>query len=531
MKKIISLTLSFIMLFSIIAGLDFSSYAAVTSGTCGDNLTWVLDDEDTLTISGTGDMANYSYSSNHPWYESYESIKRVIIDSGVTSIGNYAFFHCDGLTSVTIPDSLTSIGQSTFEDCTGLTSVTIPDSVTNIGDHAFGDCTGLTSITIPSSVTLIYSGAFANCSGLTIIIVDSNNEYYDSRNNCNAIIKTDSNSLVTGCKNTTIPNCVTTIEDNAFYGCTGLTSIIKPTSVTNIDDKAFYGCKDLANIYYTGSENDWNWIFIGSDNYALTESNIHYNFCSLNPTPEAGHKEVIDKSIASTCTKTGVKTYTCTVCDQTRTETVAKNTHTYTNVVTKATTNADGKIIPTCSVCKATKAATVIKKASSIKLSATAYTYDGKVKTPSVTVKNSAGSILKKNTDYTVSYASGRKNVGTYKVTIKGKGKYSFTKTLTFKINPAKTSVSSLTAYSKAFSVKWSKKSAQVTGYQIQYSTSSKFSSPKTVTVTSYKTTSKRITKLIGNKKYYVRVRTYKTVGSTKYYSAWSSAKYVTTKK
>lgn len=171
----------------------------------------------------------------------------------------------------------------------------------------------------------------------------------------------------------------------------------------------------------------------------------------------------------------------------------------------------------------------------SAKLSATSYTYDGNVKTPTVTVKNAAGNVLKKNTDYTLTYASGRKSVGKYSVKVTLKGNYSGTKTLYFNINPKGTSISSLSAGSKKFTVKWKKQSTQTTGYQIQYSTSSKFTNAKTVTVGKNGTTSKSISKLKAKKKYYVRVRTYKTVKingkATNIYSSWSKTKYVTTKK
>ncbi|MGN0532963.1 MAG: fibronectin type III domain-containing protein, partial [Eubacterium sp.] len=135
------------------------------------------------------------------------------------------------------------------------------------------------------------------------------------------------------------------------------------------------------------------------------------------------------------------------------------------------------------------------------------------------------------SSNYTVTYASGRKYVGKYAVKITFKGNYSGTKTLYFYVKPKATSISSVTAGSKKFTVKWKKQATQTTGYQIQYSTSSKFSKAKTVTVGKNSTTSKTVSKLSGKKKYYVRIRTYKTVGSTKYYSAWSKAKAVTTKK
>ena len=176
-----------------------------------------------------------------------------------------------------------------------------------------------------------------------------------------------------------------------------------------------------------------------------------------------------------------------------------------------------------------------VTKASSIKLKATSLTYNGKVRTPKVIVKDRTGKTLVKNTDYTVSYAKGRKYVGKYAVKITFKGKYSGTKTLYFTIKPKATSISSLKVGSKKFTVKWKKQATQTTGYQVQYSASSKFSKAKTVTVGKNTTVSKKISKLSGKKKYYVRVRTYKTVKingkSIRIYSGWSKAKTVTTKK
>ena len=167
----------------------------------------------------------------------------------VTSIGRYAFYDCSRLTgSLTIPNSVTSIGMSAFKYCSGLTgSLTIPNSVTSIGDLAFSSCSGLTgSLTIPNSVTSIVGNPFIGCSGFTNIIVEAGNKYYDSRNNCNAIINTSTNKLVSGCMSTIIPNSVTSIGNSAFYGCTGLTgSLTIPNSVTSIGGSAFSGCSGL----------------------------------------------------------------------------------------------------------------------------------------------------------------------------------------------------------------------------------------------------------------------------------------------
>ncbi|MGN0523302.1 MAG: fibronectin type III domain-containing protein [Eubacterium sp.] len=207
-------------------------------------------------------------------------------------------------------------------------------------------------------------------------------------------------------------------------------------------------------------------------------------------------------------------------------------THNHKDVLTatsKATTSSNGKATYKCSICGRVITKTIYR-VSSIKLSGTSYTYSGKVYAPAVTVKDSQGKTLVKNTDYTVTYASGRKYVGKYAVKITLKGNYSGTKTLYFYIKPKATSISSVTAGSKKFTVKWKKQATQTTGYQIQYSTSSKFTNAKTVTISKNSTTSKTISGLSAKRKYYVRVRTYKIVNGTKYYSAWSSAKHVTTK-
>ena len=166
----------------------------------------------------------------------------------VASIGVSAFEDCTGLTSISIPSSVTSIEDFAFKDCTGLTSITIPSSVTGIGTWAFLDCTGLTSISIPSSVTSIGDEAFWGCTGLTSIKVEEGNTAYDSRENCNALIETASNTLIAGCMNTTIPTSVTAIGGYAFYNCTKLTSIYLPASVTRIGRYAFEGCTGLTSI-------------------------------------------------------------------------------------------------------------------------------------------------------------------------------------------------------------------------------------------------------------------------------------------
>ena len=179
---------------------------------------------------------------------SCESLTSITIPKSVTSIGAYAFSNCRSLTSITIPNSVTSIGEAAFSRCSSLTSVTIPESVTSIGYHAFFDCESLTSITIPESVTSIGEEAFAACSSLTSIVVEPGNTTYDSRENCNAIIETATNTLIAGCQNTVIPNTVTSIGNLAFFYCKSLTSATIGSGVTSIGNRAFEGCSSLASI-------------------------------------------------------------------------------------------------------------------------------------------------------------------------------------------------------------------------------------------------------------------------------------------
>lgn len=269
----------------------------------------------------------------------------------------------------------------------------------------------------------------------------------------------------------------------------------------------------------------------GTGTYTGTASAAYTVTCQHNYT------ESITKQ--PTCTEPGRKTLTCSICGAVKdTTSIPKTAHTYKNkkVTKRATTSKNGTFTAVCSVCGAEQTE-VIYAAKTIKLSKTSMTYNGKKQKPSVTITDAAGKKLKNGTDYKVTYPKKTQNVGKYTVTVTLKGNYTGTVKKTFTILPKNTAISKLTASKNTVTVKWRKQTKQTAGYEIQYSTSSKFTkkTTKTVKVTKNSTTSKKITKLKAKKKYYVRIRTYQTVKvgkkSTKIYSGWSKAKTITTKK
>ena len=277
---------------------------AVATGECGDNLTWSLSSDGTLTISGTGDMYDYSSSGIGgipipPWISHADSISTILIDEGVTSIGSHAFAWCknvdyfylpNGLTSIgadafygcssavsiVLPDTLSCIGSHAFEGFSGLTSIDIPDSITEIGADAFSGCYKLLSFNMPDSVTAIGMGSFNGCRNLSTLTLSNQLTFIPSYafESCRSLI------LVT------LPSGVSEIGYNAFDGCTSLSSISFSDAVVHVRDYAFNSCDNLTDVYYGGTPEQWNRINPkGAYNLALwSYATIHYQ--STGPEDE-----------------------------------------------------------------------------------------------------------------------------------------------------------------------------------------------------------------------------------------------------
>ncbi len=369
--KFLSVILTFIMVLSIIP--ITVSAATPTSGTCGENVTWEFDKStDTLFISGTGAMNNNYTYYNRPW-ESYEDdIEKVIINKGVTTIGRYAFYDCNYITSVTIHDSVRFINDYAFEYCESLTNIIIPNSVVTIGDLAFFDCMSLTSVTIPDSVIEIGEEAFSYCTSLTSITLSNNITAIDF------LTFSDCTNL----KSVTIPEGVEIIRESAFHGCENLTNVTIPDSVTIIGVSAFKDCESITDVYYSGTEEQWKQISIKAYNWDLTGAAIHYNSTGADTHPylpvvtlptcteqgyttyicacgysnnvvdnyvdATGHSHTSEITTPATHTATGVMTYTC-ACGDTYTETIEKFAdHNYQAVTTPPTCTEQGYTIYTC---------------------------------------------------------------------------------------------------------------------------------------------------------------------------------------
>ena len=330
-----------------------------------------------------------------------------------------------------------------------------------------------------------------------------------------------------GCNNLTgieVPEGVEVLEIGAFASCESLTEVILPSSIVELKRNTFYQSPEMQRVIYRGTRTKWNNVKLNTGDspsipdgldvcYSVSAYDISGAFDGIIFNNKAQKPPVIVRD-GDEILQEGVD-YTVSYANNTnagKAKVIVKGIGEYAEQKEQTFRILPKKITPT------------------VALSTTTYVYNGKVRKPAVTVKSGSTKLAASN--YTVTYASGRKNPGTYKVTVKLKGNYSGTKSVSFKINPKPTTLSTLKPGSKKMTVKWKKQAVQTTGYQIQYATDSKFTkNKKIVTVKGAAKTGKTITGLRGGRKYYVRIRTYKTVSGKNYYSTWSRSKATTVKK
>ncbi|MBQ9531692.1 MAG: leucine-rich repeat protein [Eubacterium sp.] len=470
----------------------------------------------------------------------------------------------------TVKEGTKSICSGAFDSAGNiLTELTIPSSVISIDNYSFSGCQGLTDIYFAGSAmdwfnmyTDKVDEAVIHCSNADLYSPDNEfdyryNTYYGGIiiEDCNSnktdivvpakIADIDVYCLDFRYSNSTVKNMVVSEGVKEFYAIrnySSLESVTIPHSIDNaFNSYAFENCNALKTITYNGTIEEWKNIA----QYATSiKKSVTIN-CTDGKIEGCKHiwqdKEITENA---TCTKEGKKTVVCTVCGTTETQTIPKTDHTPAAAVkeneVKATYDKAGSYdeVVYCSVCgeelsRETKAIAKLKKTSLAKATVSGIkdkTYTGKALTQSITVKLGSKT-LKKDTDYKVTYTN-NKSVGKATLKITGINAYSGTISKTFKINPKGTTLSKVTAGSKSFTATWKKQATKTTGYEIQYATDSKFTkNKKSVTVSKNSTVKTTVKKLTAKKKYYVRIRTYKTISGTKYYSAWSASKTVTTKK
>ena len=379
MKKIYKVLSVFLSIMMVVSIIPVTAFAAPDpySGTCGDNLTWSFDEATgTLTISGEGDMYDFPFDDSE-WFDLKSEIVNVVIEDGVTSIGDSAFELFVNLKSITIPESVTAIGAYAFDECDSLTKIVLHDGITKIGDGAFSNCDYLDTVVIPGTVTDFGGDVFIDCDRLANVTL------------CDGLTDIGFRTFAycTSLTDIVIPESVTSLNGSNFEGCVNLKSITFPASIKTVGYGTFGDCINLQDVYYTGTEEELLKFLPYGNNAPLLEANIHCEstvhrhnyvktgecvaeFCDeegyTTYTCECGHSykgdyvkstgHNYDNGVVTTnptCTADGVKTFTCSKCGGTYTEAVTKTGHSYDDgVITKEPTcSSNGIKTFTCGSC------------------------------------------------------------------------------------------------------------------------------------------------------------------------------------
>lgn len=522
--------------------------------------------EDVTAIgNGTNGVGTFGYKAADGTVYAPDSVK---LPAKLESIGNFAFSAVvdtktsevkHGVKAVVFPETLKTIGNTAFQNAP-LTEVSLPDSVTSVGSGAFTNTekatTHIEKVKLSKGMTAIPAGMFTNQKVKNVEIPEG--------------IKTIGKRAFAGNRVETLKlsGTVEKIDEYAFWN-NQIKELEIPGNVKTIGRYAFQRTQDSIKasinkvVLHEGLESIGKQAFYQTLTSECKSIDLPTTVKVLDAAAFEGNAKVTLISLVEDQVN-AVGDYAKVVAKGTAHEIVLVHKVTFDAGKGKADaetarTDKDGKLAELPGAARdgytfegwftaaeggdAVTADTVFDKDTtvfahwkknvvsatpSVKLSTSAYTYNGKVKTPGVKVSVN-GTVLTKD-NYSVSYGKGRKNVGKYTVKVTLKNDYAGSKTVSFKINPPKSAVKKLKKGKKSFTVYVKKQSKQTSGYQVQYSTSKKFKSPKAKSLTSYKKTKLKVKKLKKHKKYYVRVRTYKKVGKAKYYSSWSSAKSVKTK-
>ncbi len=419
-------------------------------------------------------MGGYPVTSVvRPAFENNKTVESVTLPYTVEELGNHTFYKSTALKTVDMSNcsKLTKIGANCFNGCKSLTTVKLPNSVSQISSNAFTDCTSLVSITLPNSIRSLGTSVFSGCSKLSSITLPSS-------------LTTLSSFTFSSCyalKEVRLSAGMKTISSNAFFNCYSIESLYIPKTLTTINTDAF-NCSSVKNIYYAGSKAEWNSISIAENNKSvLSKATIHY----LGEPHVHEHKKTVTPA---SCTADGKTIYRCD-CGNTYSEIIKKSGHIFSDVpAEKATMKKDGLSLRYCKNCSYSEKRNIYA-ISQVTLAADKFTYNGKNCVPDVTVKDSKGISLKKNSDYILTYPKISKAAGTYTVTVTFKGNYSGSKKLTYKVVPDKPGKLTADTSASAIKLKWSAVKG-ANGYKIYiYNSKGKLQYTETTAKTAFKFT------------------------------------------